>query len=474
MKNTQCFFLIAILSASACRVHDVGSPLSESMTLEETFTETSGGSTLPDEWWQIYEDPTLNRLVTESLSGNTRLSQAWVRLAQAGALADQANAAAMPTVSADAGISRSRNPSPFGSNQEGNQFSAGVSVGYEVDLWGRVKDLQDAALLDTLATRLDIDSLALSLVAQVTEAYFDVLEQGRQLTLLEEQIQVSKEYLQLVEFRFGQGDAAALDVFQQRQSVAGLESRMPAAKTAKSLANNRLAVLLGRTPGRPMVSEVKALPATPALPASGVPADLLIRRPDLRAAELRVMASDHRVGAAIANKLPGLRIGANVGTQAPEVEDLVTDFVWSIFTSIGATIWDGGRLEAEVERSKAVVKEKVEGYKTTLLQCVQEVEDALSRNRYHTEYVLSLQYRQELAEATLQEARSRYINGLSSYLPVLQALQALQEVERSVVTAHRRELANRNALYKALGGTWSSRMNNPQRPPEEELENSES
>ena len=80
----------------------------------------------------------------------------------------------------------------------------------------------------------------------------------------------------------------------------------------------------------------------------------------------------------------------------------------------------------------------------------------------------------ELAEATLQEARNRYINGLSSYLPVLQALQALQEVERSAVTAHRRELANRNALYKALGGTWSSRMNNPHRPPEEELENSES
>ena len=314
----------------------------------------------------------------------------------------------------------------------------------------------------------------MSLVSQVTEAYFDVIEQERQLLLLEQQLQVSEDYLALVEFRFGQGDAAALDVFQQRQSVANLQSRIPGAKTSRSLANNRLAVLLGRTPGRPVVTSIQVLPSTPVLPTTGVPADLLIRRPDLRAAELRVMASDHRVGAAIANRLPGLRIGANVGTQAPEMDDLVTDFVWSIFASVGATIWDGGRLDAEIERTKAVVKEKVEAYKSVLLQCVQEVEDAIAQNHYHSEYVISLQHREELAEATLKEARNRYMNGLGSYLPVLQALQSLQEIQRSALTAHRRELTNRNALFKALGGTWSTSLDNPFRPQADEQENTES
>jgi outer membrane protein TolC len=182
------------------------------------------------------------------------------------------------------------------------------------------------------------------------------------------------------------------------------------------------------------------------------------------------MASDHRVGAALANRLPGLRVGADIGTRAPEVDDLVTDFVWSIFASVGATIWDGGRLEAEVERSKAVVKERVEGYRSALLQCFQEVEDALAQNHYHTQYVSSLGKQQDLAASTLSEARSRYMNGLSSYLPVLQALQGLQEIQRASLSAHRRELSYRTALFRALGGTWFNGLQNPHSPRKDEEE----
>ena len=460
----------AIVLLAGCRIHEVQKPISESVSLKESFQGPSGANPkAPDTWWVVYDDPALNQLVEAALTENLQLSQAWARLAQAGALSEQAKAASMPTVGAEVGASRSRSPSPFGSNQESNQFSGTVSVGYEVDLWGGVRDMQDAALLDVRATRLDIEAMAMSLVAQVTEAYFDVIEQNRQLTLLDEQIQVSKDYLSLVEYRFGQGNAAALDVLQQRQSLAGLESRRPGAQTAKTLASHRLAVLLGEMPGAPL-SVGNTLPLSPELPNTGLPGDLLNRRPDLKAAELRVMASDHRVGAALANQLPGLRVGADVGTRAPEVDELVSDFVWSIFASVGATIWDGGRLEAEVDRSKAVVKERVEAYRASLLQCVQEVEDALVQNHFHADYLASLNQQKELASSTLAEARSRYLNGLSSYLPVLQALQGLQEIERTSLSAHRRELSYRTSLFRALGGTWFGTLENPHLPQEKEEE----
>ena len=148
MNNIRIVLIIAVVTVCGCRVHNVKAPLSETIELEASFSKDKGTSSIPDEWWQVYNDLTLDGLVHESLTKNTRLSQAWARLSQAGALADQANASKMPSVTADVGASRSRASSPFGENREGNQYSAGVSVGYEVDLWGRVSSLSDAALQD--------------------------------------------------------------------------------------------------------------------------------------------------------------------------------------------------------------------------------------------------------------------------------------------------------------------------------------
>jgi NodT family efflux transporter outer membrane factor (OMF) lipoprotein len=466
---SQILFAVLLLATFGCRVHSVNTQLDASENLMDSFGEgsTLGTSRAPEKWWLSFQDVDLNRFVNEALGSNTSMSQAWARLAQAEALSSQAGAAASPTVSADVGAGRSRTPSFFGDNQESNQFNAGVSVGYEVDLWGRVRDLNDAARLDVEASRLDVETMAMTLTAQVTDAWFDVIEQTHQLRLIQKQIQVSQDYLSLVEFRFSQGDAVALDVFQQRQSLAGLESRTPNADLARKLAEHRLALLLGRLPALAPKASESGLPMTPPLPASGIPADLLGRRPDLKAAELRVIASDHRVGAALANQLPGLRLGAQIGTQAPNLDDLVSDFVWSIFASVGATIWDGGRLEAEVIRSKAVVREKVQFYAGTLLQCVKEVEDALAQNRNHHQYIVLLETQRSLAAATLSEARNRYVNGLSSYLPVLTALQGLQELERSALRQHRVELMYRTHLFRALGGTWFQDLNNPHKSSDE-------
>ena len=465
---------ILMLLLSGCRVHETGPQLSKTVTLKNQFDGEGGTGVLPEKWWTAYADPTLDALINESLENNLDLAQAWSRLAQVAAIAEQANAAILPTVDGNLRAGRSRSPSLFGDNQDSNQFSASLSVGYEVDVWGKIRDGRDAAKKDVEATRMEIDALALTLTAQVAEAYFDFQESAEQLKLLHEQVATSEQFLKLVEFRFAQGDAAAVDVLQQRQSLASVESRLPASEAALKLAANRLAILRGQTPGPVPQGFTGTLPNAPTLPATGVPANLLQRRPDLKAAEIRVLAADHRVGVAFANRLPSLRIGGEIGNQATSLDDLVSDFVWSIFGSVTGNLFDNGRLSAEIDRSKAALQQGVESYHATLLTCVKEVEDALVQNQHQQATREALERQLSLAQSTLTEAKRRYLNGLSSYLPVLQALQSMQEIQRQVVRSQRTELSYRNYLFKALGGTWHSQRKAPEIQDQTSGENSAS
>ena len=295
---------ILMLLLSGCRVHETGPQLSKTVTLKNQFDGEGGTGVLPEKWWTAYADPTLDALINESLENNLDLAQAWSRLAQVAAIAEQANAAILPTV----GRKSTSRPVPLSlpfRGQPGIQSVFGFPFRrIRIGCVGKIRDGRDAAKKDVEATRMEIDALALTLTAQVAEAYFDFQESAEQLKLLHEQVATSEQFLKLVEFRFAQGDAAAVDVLQQRQSLASVESRLPASEAALKLAANRLAILRGQTPGPVPQGFTGTLPNAPTLPATGVPPNLLQRRPDLKAAEIRVLAADHRVGVAFANRLP--------------------------------------------------------------------------------------------------------------------------------------------------------------------------
>ena len=182
------------------------------------------------------------------------------------------------------------------------------------------------------------------------------------------------------------------------------------------------------------------------LPETGVPADLLKRRPDIRAAELRVIAADYRVAAAVADRLPAIRLTGNVGYQAHRSSDLFDGVHW-YFGDEGSP--------AEVDRTKAVVDELLKAYGQALLVAFQEVEDALAQERNQHDYLGLLQKQVELARQTLDAAQARYVNGQGDYLPVLTALQSRQRLERAYLTAQRDLIISRIQLCRALGGAWA-------------------
>lgn len=203
-----------------------------------------------------------------------------------------------------------------------------------------------------------------------------------------------------------------------------------------------------------MVPGPLALPELPPLPEAGLPADMLASRPDVRAAQARLAAADYRVAAAVADRLPSLSLTGSAGYSAVRSQDLWNSQAWSMAASALAPVFDAGRRAAEVSRTKAKVDEALALYTQTILTAFREVEDALVQERKQREYVESVREQLDLATSTLREARERYSNGLSDYLPVLAAVQSHHQIERELVSARRQLISFRIQLYRSLGGSW--------------------
>ena len=449
--------------------HDVAPPV-EVPAAYVRGTETS--SVAEGEWWRAFHDPALDELVDKVLAQNLDLHRAFARLAQAEAIAAGADSAWWPQINAEANVSRSRQVLRFG--QQGldflqTQYNLSLAASYELDLWGRVASTTRAAAFDLAATRQDVEALAITLSAQVAETWFQLIEQRATQRLLDEQLTANRTYLELVELRFGQGLATALDVFQQRQQLAAQKALLPPVEARLAVLEHQLAVLLGRAPGSQLPAAPAALPEPPGLPESGVPVALLDRRPDVRAARMRVVSADYRVGAAIADRFPTRRLTASTGFRAFELSDLISNWLWNLAGSLVGPRFVGGRRAAEVERTRAVLQDQLAGYGQAMLVALREVEDALVQADRQEALVFELGEQLGLADATLAQARSRYLDGLSDYLPVLTALSAKQQLEVRLLAAQRQRLSFHVQLARALGGEWTRSLEPraplPPRPP---------
>lgn len=265
----------------------------------EAFS-ASGKVKAPDRWWTAFGDERLNELVDEVLDSNLDLLTAWDRLRQAEAITKAAGAALWPTLDATASAARTRSRvEPAGTNTT-NDFSLGLPASYEVDLWGRVRGVRDAARLAAQASREDVTTTAIVLSAQVATAWFRLLESVGQLRLLDEQLRTNQEYLELVTARFERGQVSAVDVLQQRQLVEATRAEKHLVDSQREVLAHQLAVLSGRPPSGAALPADAALAKLPPLPEAGVPAELLTRRPDVRAAQLRLGSASRDVAAAVA------------------------------------------------------------------------------------------------------------------------------------------------------------------------------
>ena len=409
-----------------------------------------GEVALPDTWWSLFGDPSLESLVNQGLDQSLTLEAAWVRVEQANATYRRDASGLWPTVSADASLTQTLAPTL----SNGTNLILGVSASYEIDLWGRVRAGRDAAGYDIIAREQDLDAAGISLSAEIAGAWYRLVELRAQRDLVERQRETNTTILGLVELRFGLGLVDAQDLLRQQQLIEQANAELASLQSDLEVQEHRLALLLGEVPGGVSLPADAELIAVPSLPSTGIPSELLQRRPDVLAAYARVEAADARAAVAASDRYPRLTLSASANTSAAPPGTIFVDWIANMVAGLSAPLFDGGRRRAELERAELVTEEAVLTYGQTVLSALTEVEDALARNRHEAERILSIEAQLALAVESFERARARYASGTADFLTVLNATTSYQQLERSLLSARRSLLQHRIDLCRALAGGW--------------------
>ncbi len=422
--------------------------------MPEKFTLYGERESFEDKWWQSFESQELDGLISQALGQNLSIEQALARLQQARAVSIQAGSAGAVKVDAEGKTTQGRQRTENNGESSVEDYSLGLSVSYEVDLWGRIAANTRVAELNEAATAEDLCTARMTIAAEVALRWLELAEVRQTITLLNDQVETNKKILGLIELRFKRSQATALDVLQQRQIVAQAENLLPPEKAREQTILHELAVLLGKVPGANLGIKAVSLPEIPVLPATGLPAELLSKRPDIRSSGLRLQSADWTISAAKADRLPALRLTGSARYNSNDFDSVFENWLATLAGSITMPLLDGGYRQAEVERAEAVAIERLASYRETVLGALKEVEDSLSLEKHQNDYINGLKKRLDLAGKTKSEAAARYRKGLETYLPVLTAILEEQRQQRDLVRAEFQQLEYRIQLHRALGGDW--------------------
>ncbi|MDX1587410.1 MAG: efflux transporter outer membrane subunit [Oleiphilaceae bacterium] len=437
--------LMAALVLTACATRQEAP--SPPVALADAFTRTGVQPAMTDTWWQSFDNEPLNRLVAQAMADNPGLKASYQRLRQARAVADRQGSALFPSLEASAGAEQQESDT-----LDARTFSAGISARYEIDIWGRIRSLSEAEALRASATMEDYQAAAVSLSGEIATAWFQLLEQRAQSVLAESQLKTNQKVLAVIESRFASGQSGSADVLRQRQLTSTSRARQDDIAGEIRVLEHQLAVLLGQPPGGNSLPQDETLPMLPPLPETGIPAELVQRRPDLRQAWWLLRAADKDLAAAISNRFPRVSLEASVSARANDASDLFNDWLTTLAANLLVPLVDGGDRRAEVRRSRAVLEERLQQYGQAVLVAVQEVEDALAREQQQSRRLASQEEQIRLADTTYRQLRNQYLNGAARYIDVLTALQDKQELQRAKLTTRQQLLTTRVALYRALAG----------------------
>ena len=404
-------------------------------------------------WIDQIGDDKLSALVREAQANNRNLQIAAANVEKSRALAKQAGAALQPNVSLSAGASGSgvvNNSAPAGRSS-----NVGLSLSWELDIWGRIRSGQQAALASAEATQADYIYSQYSLAGAVARAYFLSIEAGGQADVAQKSLEALTETDRIVRVQHDNGLATAQDVALSRSDLASTRSNLAASQAAQREALRALEVLLGRYPAADL-DVAAALPETPALPPAGVPSQLLERRPDLVAAERQVAAAFNSVDQAKAAQLPAISLTSSIGGSSDQLANLInpTNLAWTAAGNLVAPLFDGGLRKAQVEEANADQKQAIAAYGQAALEAFQEVETSLDQNVVLRGREEALAESASEANKALNIAQIRYNEGESDLLDVLTIQQRVFTADSNYVSIERERLDEWVTLNLALGGNW--------------------
>jgi multidrug efflux system outer membrane protein len=431
-----------------------------------TVDEASGSITNL-KWWQLFEDQTLQKLIRTALNNNNDLQLAVARVAEAEALLGIARSAQFPDLNAGSRyhndrVSETSFPpiDKLGVNPNMDMYRADLRTSFEVDLWGRLRRATEAARAELLATEENQQTVVMTLVAEVAQAYFDLLELDREAEIDRRTLASRRASLDLVSHRYDDGLASELDVKRAEEEVASAAATVPDAERQIAQTENRLRILLGENPGS--IARTESLDSEhmpPEIPA-GLPSALLERRPDLRAAEERLVASNARIGEARAEFFPQISLTGVFGTASVSLSDFFTgpSRMWSAGPTVTLPLFTAGRLSSNLHATEARARQSLIEYRQSIQQAFKEVDDALVFHQKARQIRLQRERQVEAAEQALALANLRYTNGVSSYLDVLDTERQLFSAEINLASITRDQLNAVVQVYRALGGGWEAEV----------------
>jgi NodT family efflux transporter outer membrane factor (OMF) lipoprotein len=454
-RRSWTFAGVLLVSALVVWLGGCGSrPASFAPPVATPSAFSQGGQvSLPDAWWTSFDDARLDTLVATALRANLDLQTAWERLREARAVARIAGAPRWPSVD---GTAAARLTRP--STDPDGALELGLLASYEVDLWGRIGARTAAERLRAEATLADYRATALSLSAEVTLTWYQLVETRAADDLVARQIATNEKALTLLQARFGTGQVRQADILRQRRLLEATRERALDIAGRRGLLRHQLAVLLGRAPAAASDTVAAGLPEPPPLPRTGVPAELLQRRPDVRAAYLRLQAADRDLAAAVSDRYPRLSLTGSVTTTSAGADQLFDDWLRSVAGGLLAPLFRGGELSAAVDRAEARRQRLLAAYGQAVLTALREVEDALVSERVRRQRIASLERQVDFAERTHRRLRLEFFNGVGDFLDVLTARVDLQQLQRDLLAARLGLLADRIALSRALAGAPTARL----------------
>ncbi|ENX15438.1 hypothetical protein F895_01984 [Acinetobacter sp. CIP 64.2] len=405
------------------------------------------------EWWQIFQDTQLNQLVDQLNRENASIAQYEAQYRQATALLNQAKAGARPTITGNSAITRAKS----GDSGTTTNYNLGLSASWEPDFWGKVRQNilvnQDKAQ----ASEAELNSIRLSMQAQLTSSYLQWVVQGFQLQSQRESLENLQKSLQLTQNQYKAGIVASTTVDQAQSQYQTALANYTEMQLSQIQLQHAIAMLIGQPQDQFQLTMPKTLPVLPQIPVD-LPSSILQRRPDVAAAERTMAAANAQVGVAKLAFFPDFSLGGSLGYKSSKLSDLFNapNFIWSVGPTLAATLFDGGLRHAQTEQAKAAYDASAASYKQTVLSAIQNVEDNIA-----AQYLLSKEVAQEqqgLAAATRAErsTMNQYKAGIVGYLNVLTAQNSRLSAQNSVWSLMSKQYQTTVNLISSMGGSFKS------------------
>ena len=470
----KALILLTSLTLSACALPSSGTNTSpfKGLPFFSQFQNTPETYTLEAynqnayKWWENYNDPTLNNLISTLLNQNLDLKIAAERLLQAQEQINITQSSLYPTISADAGASRQANPTntngllpSSGTNYQTNQ-NLGLSAAWQIDLFGQIRNQSNANQSTYLAAQSTRDALTQSLIAQLITTRLSIANLNAEKDLINQTIQSREKTLAIIERRYETGleNSSALDVRLAREALASAKSQLPRLNAALTEATYTLNILLGEMPNATENNTQSDFPILPPpdrliLPP---PVALLDLRPDLRADAYRLNAAKYEINVALTFLYPNLALSAGYGFQSDDLGDLISTekLAWNLLSNLTQPLFEGGRLRANIRLKESIAREMAATYSKNILTATQEVENALQTEENARQQLDALTKTNNEAQKAYDLANKRYERGLVTITDLL-------DIERRILT-QKQEILNvqqsiwnaRITLHLALGGQW--------------------